>query len=258
MNIEAPILQRIHDKFDTYRRYPYTDHSVITSADINSNRNGYMIKTYPGGCGSGYDGFEMNIKAEEGIFGEKGPQLVTTGRNNGGLITMQFESLTLTKDGLIQAEGKISKIPAKMGLIFPNDEGFKLFEELHQKLQGLRQIMAQTANLIQSGINLTTLTFKDRGGGARYDYDKKTITESGSTLFEVSNDSGDYITADFDSTQIIPFAEEKKPVELIYCAGKAKVKYGNLKPEIKDLDPTALTVFKSLHDEVEKLYKTRK
>jgi hypothetical protein len=263
MGSESPILQQIHDRFDTYERYPYTDHSVIINADITSSESGYSIKTYPGGIGYAFDGFVIDVQADGGLFGENGLSRVETSRDFGGLMGTSVEDERITDEGLIAIQGTAVNLPKREGLLLPGDEGFEMFETLHREIQTIKPILAETIALVQTEIKPEIVVFKHKSGGdGPGPKGTKTRKFYGETKIEVQDRSGNQLNVALDSTNLVGYDDPrqalslKEPEQVVYRAGKATLRYGRSQTQqIRDLDILALTAFSGLHSQIQKLYR---
>jgi hypothetical protein len=247
MSEAAPLLQQVHDQFDTYDRYPYTDHSVISNIAITDRSMGYRVTTYPGGCGYGFDGFAIDLRTPNGMLSGDTPIRVETSRDYGGLMVLHVEEQAQDRDGLVTAHGTIDKPVACEGLTLPGDPGFELFAALHDQIQNLQTPLQDVVEV--AGVNMYPISFdfKESTGSFSYDRDTKKVTHQRSTSYIV-RDKDTSIEVNLDATVQTEVREEPNDI-VVYRSGA-------IKHEGKEvmLDFDALLAFAGLHSTIRQLY----
>ena len=61
MSEPKPILETIHDQFETFPRTEVTDHTAIDAIAITEAGGGYRVTTYPRGYLSAADGLAIDV-----------------------------------------------------------------------------------------------------------------------------------------------------------------------------------------------------
>lgn len=251
MSESAPLLQQIHDGFDVYERYPYTDHSTITKIGITSADDTYRITTYPGGIGYGYDGLAIDVKARGGIFGEdEQPARVETSRDYGGLLIFDTQDVPeQNDDGLVIVGGTLSTPAKREGLLLPGDDGFELFTDLHRKLKALKAPLTEA--LQSSGIFLEPqlLQYHESTGNRSWNHDTELFVHHRSSKIEVTSDK-DSFEFSLDGTEMNNLSENPAS-DMRYRAGVLEYQDGYR----KDLATESLAAFSGLHKAMATLYR---
>ena len=234
MKHEVPILQRIHDTFDVYRKSPHADHSAIATAEIATDRRGYTVTTYPEGWGF-FDGFVVRAEVEGGLLSGKNPTRVETSRE--------------MKKG--------SSHIGQEGLVLPGDSGYSLFEELRDEAQELRSGFEDIIESVKPKFVAESTKYGYKPGSEHILFDR--VILYGSTVLEAKDRLDTVLTVELDATQEIPKnpLDElvyKKPEEVIYRAGTATVDSDGIKVT-RVLEREKLDAFTTFHRKVEKLYK---
>ena len=234
MKHEVPILQRIHDTFDVYKKSSHADHSVIATAEIATDQRGYSITTYPEGCGF-FDGFVIKAEVEGGMFSGKSPARVET-----------FREMKKGSHHVAQEE-----------LVLPGDSGYVLFEELRDKAEDLRSGFEDIIESVKPKFVAGSMKYSYKPGSEHILFDS--VILYGSTVLEAKDRLDTVLNVELDATQEIPKnpLDElvyKKPEEVIYRAGTATVDNDGIKVT-RVLEREKLDAFATLHREVEKLYK---
>ena len=255
----SPILMRIHDSFDTYDRYPHTDHSVISNIAIRSSANAYAVTTYPGGYGTAFDAFNLAVNVP--IFGSDEPSRVETGRDSGGLMRLEIypEEVATNEAGAATLTGTLSEIPKIEGLVLPGDQGFELFPELHKKLQAIQPILeALLEPMCNVEIHPAMLSMRHKVGVSSFDLETRARTDHKSSIYEVTDlESGQVVRVELDATE---HSERKgtanddgrSPTQMKYTTGSVKTE-GTLVGE-QPLDDETLLGFTALQHDIASLY----
>lgn len=134
---QDPILLQIHDQFDDFDRYPYTDHSVISRIRFSEQSGGFKVKTYAGGIGNAYDGLVIAVREQDGS-----PKVAYLGRDWGGLMRISIESERLVDSvsGLTEMKGTIEgEVTSDWKVVTPDEPGFELFKKLSEQIAPIRQ-----------------------------------------------------------------------------------------------------------------------
>lgn len=246
MPTEVPILQKVHDRFDTYTRTPGADHSLISNATIHSRLGGYMIITHPGGT-RGVDGFVIRAQTDRGIFDSKLLGVETSRQKAKSVGAENGETIGIHS---------ISPIRRR---VEPNAEGFTLFQELHQEVQKLKPELTGVVELIQPGIAPEIVVYEYTPGPTKFDSPtSNTISTYGKTKIQVSDTKGNSVGVVLDATRNQQKAEynERPPRDSdgkIYREGTALVSYMGAERS-EELDITRLIAFSGLDVAVRRLY----
>lgn len=243
------ILKKIHDTYDVYDRYPYTDHSMISSVNISSHPAGYVVTTYPGGLGTAFDGLRINVRARDGIFGSQLPHRVETSRD-GGLMTISVENIS--NDGIMS--GMIQGDPVKReGLALPDDPGFELFEELHEQLSNIKPEVAAVAGMCGLSQDPTIFNYRVSGGSVSFDHQRGVATHSRFDTYQIGSNQANSrpVSVILDAT--VQTAINKRPSqEVVYRKGR--VHQGADGRGVRLAEPEELIAFAGLNASIRKLY----
>jgi hypothetical protein len=248
MSEAAPLLMQIHDQFDVFDRYPYTDHSMISNIKISTRPQGYRVTTYPGGTGYGFDGLAIDLDTSEGMFSGDTPVRVETGRDYGPLMVLRVENVDETEDGALVTSGTID-IPVKReGLSLPGDPGFELFTELHDRIKTLKSPLREAIEVTGIKLDPTSFGFRESTGSTSFDHEQKKVTHHRTTAYDVAEDSMS-VRIQLDATIRTNLGEEPSSVTA-YRSGSLKQDGARF-----DLSMDALLTFSGLHSTVSKLYR---
>jgi hypothetical protein len=250
-----PILMNIHDQFDTYDRYPYTDHSEISRIAIASAMDGYRVTSYPGGIGNAYDGLVIDVKVPGGIFSDSEPVRAETSRDSGGLMVFTIGE-EQRDDDLIHATGTLTTPPKREGLLLPGDDGFGLISVMHEQIRALKEPVEQTVETLGIGVNATEFDIRQTGGSARYDHVNKVATFTRGSAMVVRSVEAE-IGLDLDGTTQEPLGESISMSGdhlMVYKAGKADITEGTHR-ESFNLELDSLVAFAGLHSRIQQLYR---
>lgn len=259
------ILKEIHDKFDTFPRYPYSDHSLVDRIKISTSlkTGNYEITTFPGGCGSAYDGFVIELCGVEQLIGGDEPRTVKVGRNYGGLIALNIDAVEPQEDGMVVLNGTVAgEMPNEEGSIAPSQSDYVLFKRLHAEIQEFRPTLQRLLDMFIPGKeDVAHFEFDFTGGSVGYDYDKKIATHVlGSKILVSDIAKRRAVYVNLDATARVPFGEEIG--DFVYRKGDflstvpKPVEPGITKLELvtTPLTQEQLQAFTSLHNELKKLY----
>lgn len=247
MSEVSPVLQQIHDQFDVFDRYPYTDHSVISNIAIIDRPDGYRVTTYPGGSGYGYDGLAIDVNAPDGMLGGGSPSRVETSRDSGGLMTLSISEDIQERNGRLEVRGTLGALAAREGLTLPGDKGFELFSTLHDQLQGLRAPLQDAIEVAGHDVTPISFDFKESTGSTSYDHDAKKATHHRSTSYTVMSEDAP-LRLKLDATTQTELREKPSGI-VVYKAGLLEYK-----GEETALSFDALLAFSGLHSTIRKLY----
>lgn len=258
MTENTPTLQRIHDRFDTYERYPYTDHSMISKINIGAtNPDRYTVTTYPGGCGSAYDGLVLDIEAAGGIFTDDAPARVQTSRDMGGLMVLSVEDATEDEETL-ELYGTVTNPPKIEGLVLPGDDGFELFAELQTKLAALQEPVESTISTLGINMRAQGLTYSETGGSTSFDHERKVTTHWRGLAMTVAN-ADQTISVKLDGTSQEPFSGRtigsiEPPSLMVFRSGVAELTTSK-STERLEIGLESLVAFAGLHSQISELYR---
>lgn len=183
MSERKPVLMSIHDRFDTFDRYPYTDHSVISRVKYSSREDGYTVKTYAGGLGNAYDGLVIDVQLESGK-----PVAAFLGRDWGGLMKLNIdaEEVMDPDSGLTKLTGKVDRLPQGTRVVVTaGQEGFALIQQLHDGLSGVRSnlnVMLQNRSDLEiefskDGVFINRTNSHSNGNLINLNYDMRSQVE---------------------------------------------------------------------------------
>jgi hypothetical protein len=247
----SSILKQLHDRFDVYDRYPHTDHSVISGIAIKSKPNGYRITTYPGGIGTAYDGFAIDVHANGQMFEDITPTRAETSRDRGGLMELRIENSSVDDRGYIALHGTVGTPAAREGLILPEDEEFSLIEEMHDQIKKIREPLHRALGAAGMSMNPISFNMHEWGKSQHYDHKRNKTTRQSFTTYEVSDDSGVAVFG-LDGTVNTNIGEEPSPW-VAYSRGI----HANHVNEEAHLPVEALIAFSGVSNIIKRLYDSR-
>lgn len=249
MSESSPILMQIHDEFDTYERYPYTDHSLISNIRMASHPNGYRITTYPGGSGYGFDGFAIDVSAQAGIFSDIAPNRVETSRDYGGIMVFQVGDVHEDEDGITILDGTLDTPAAREGLVLPGDQGFELFTQLHHQLRNLKDPLKDSFEVAGVAINPTAFNFSESTGTSGPNKEGTARVHYRTSVYD-AGDANNRARVTLDATQETEFTA--KPSDLVVYRSGILEEEESQQPT--ELSMEALLAFSGLHGAISKLY----
>jgi hypothetical protein len=237
MSIEKPkrpILQAIHDKFDTFPRYQYTRHDEISQITFHSTDKGYKLTTYPEGSGRGFDGFTIDAKTNGngGLFGENPPTHIETYRSS------SVES--------VFPQTRVEK------LVLPGDEGYELFEELQSQVRALKPLITDTMTLVVPEHSAASTFYKKKGGDIIYDRERRVSIIDTAVYMQETDALGKKILVGLDASLEIPFGQEEPKNKRTIFRGGWVEKGGTKRIPLADEEVIA---FNDVQLQIDKLYK---
>lgn len=247
MTENSPTLMDIHDRFDIYPRYPHTDHSLISNIAIESLGDTYRITTYPGGTGTMFDGFVIDMNTPNGIFEAATPDSVQTSRNQGGMLIFTAQD-SIYEDGVITTTGTLSTPAAREGLILPGDDGFELFESLHEQVGSLKQPLQETLAVAGAEIEPVIFEYRANSGSSSYNHSAGTVRYKRLNSYRVGNGQ-QAVTVELDATVEVPMGE-RPDSQLFFQSGT--MEQG---AELSALSMEALLAFTGLQQTLQTLYR---
>lgn len=247
MSETVPLLQEIHDQFDTFDQYGYTDHSMISNIAIAHSPDGYRVTTYPGGCGYRFDGLAIDLTVPNGMFGGGAPTRVETSRDYGPLMVINVGGQTHHENGAVEIRGTLTSPAAREGLALPGDPGFELFAELHNRMQGLRAPLRNAVVAAGVAIEPMSFDFKESAGSCSYDHDAQIATHHRKATYLVQG-RGPEVQVKLDATVQTPLREKPGSI-VVYNAGSLTYEHREA-----PLSGDALLAFTGLHAAIRSLY----
>lgn len=206
---------QVHDRFDVFERYSYTDHSRISKIAVAASADAYDITTYPGGYGFGFDG--LRVSADVPIFGEAAPSRVETSRDSGELLINFNQGTPDAIDAaemlrIARADGGINEVPKIETLTLPGDPGFDLFIELHAKLQKVHPVLLEALEPLCGRILPNTLKVRHKIGGTKYNHEERLMINERSSLLGVGDlaTGGTEIIVELDATNYRSFDDRSE------------------------------------------------
>lgn len=251
-----PLLLEIHDQFDTFPRYPHTDHSKITKMDLTSTKDAYEVTTNPGGIGWAYDAFHIELDVP--VFSEQDPERVNTGRTSEGLMYFaQTQEPEVAESGIAITKGTLSGVPRREGLVLSGDPGFELFIELHRRVRALAAEFKELAEVFAPGITPDCIGLKHKFGA---------VSTKGGVKIERKNSVFEFAQTDVISVKVELDATQRTKVErgngwitgasspvMTYTGGTAEVA-GEGRDTIISLGVDEVLAFTALQAKVSELY----
>ncbi|MEK6940519.1 MAG: hypothetical protein AABW49_01310 [Nanoarchaeota archaeon] len=260
------VLKEIHDKFDTFGRYRYTDHSVISKIKIVRTSAGqYVITTYPGGIGSAFDALAIEFNGIEKIIGSSPPNQVIVSRDYGPSLFLNVESAESVDEGrLIEMSGTVEQPPIENVYVERGNPDYGLFDILHTEIQGLQPTLSMLLRANNRAARGVAHFQVDSTGSTSFDHVKKIATFHREETVMIADEAGDGFQALLDCTKKAEFKSDMVndvvrvvlPGELFCSDGKIfpveRFERSSYIPE--ELDSTQACNFTRLHEEMKRLY----
>ena len=252
------VLKEIHDKFDTFGRYRYTDHSVISKIKIVRTSAGqYVITTYSGGIG-----FAIELNGIEKIIGSSPPNQVIVSRDYGPSLFLNVESVD--EGRLIELSDTVGQPPIENVYVERGNPDYGLFDILHTEIQGLQPTLSMLLRANNRAARGVAHFQVDSTGSTSFDHVKKIATFHREETVMIADEAGDGFQALLDCTKKAEFKSDMVndvvrvvlPGELFCSDGKIfpvkRFERSSYIPE--ELDSTQACNFTRLHEEMKRLY----
>lgn len=252
----APILLAIHNQFDHYLRNPDTDHSVISDVAINATAVDYRVTTYPGGTGTNFDAFNIDVNTP--LFGGGNPTRVETSRGDSNTMTLEIDperTVIHEETGLVSIGGNdIDAMPRVEKLILPEDPEFYMFLQLHERFQAVLPLLSSALEPISPELIPETFSLSNRVGTVIYDHENKISTHRRNTVVEAVGSEGQVsVHVKLDASTQTPLWADAEPT-LSYKFGEAYVQVGE-QVGLLVLDEASMVAFSAMHRAIASLYR---
>ncbi len=252
-----PILKEIKDIFDTFPQYPYADRSLIDRIRIaqNPSTNQYCITSYPGGCGSAYEGFVVEFVGVKELFEDKPLTQVHISRDYGPSLFLSVKN-AVPKDGGTELNGKFVSTPKDSSMITNVNPNFYLFErlcaEIRQLQPDLQKLLAEYVPL--SG-NIKHFVYDFSGGSTRVNYEKKADITTFSKIMLLSDAARKGFGILIRNVEETPFKKEAPKIyKECLLIGLESAKEDPTSDIISQLGAEKISSFLVLEEKIKRLY----
>lgn len=203
------ILKEIHDTFDIFPKCSYTDHSFIDRILIKKSptTGNYVITTFPGGCGSAFDGLAIEMGSVGQLFGDHGPHYVNISRDLGETLVLNLSSAVSDDNGGVKLEGTIPlEVLTQARYIGNEDPDFILFERLYTEIQHFRPTLQRLLTAYMPNTSEVAHFEFDFTDSLSYKSNHKT-TDVGKDKVFIADEQEKGIYVELDATRIISDGE---------------------------------------------------
>ncbi len=260
------VLRKIKNEIDTpdlFFRYPYTDHSYISTIHIERGPDmHYQITVYAGGIGALFDALKIEFVGVDSLYGPESKQsldAVVLSRSTQGTMTFKEEHEEPLQNGLVMHEGNITKRPYAGFLVKPGDVHHPLFQDLFAELKSfepfLRRIFGMHA---VSYDTFTHFSYKQTGGFVRFDTESHQAIIASGAEFSLLDRSGNGVHVQLDATVQRPFsnpADISAPIRPWFHSGTARTVVGMEHiSNSATLEPRFFSYYQEMQIKIEKLY----
>lgn len=254
-----PILKEIKDVFDVFPQYPYADRSLVDRIRIAQNlkTKQYCVTTYPGGCGSAYEGFVTEFIGVKELFSSTHLNSVQISRDYGPSLFLSVKS-AVPNDGGTELSGEIYSAPKDSSVITRVNPNFHLFEKLYAKIQELRpDLQKLLTQYVPESKNVMHFEYNFKDSSVKRDEKNQVDIMINHTTFIIRDESQKSFGVIIQHVEEIPFG--------LPNATKSYMKCFTLSPTVSnenmiidlnlvELDKEKIIPFLALEEKIKRLY----
>lgn len=170
---EIPILQRVYQETDIYGLGEDVAETQPWGVDMSVNHSGYTLVTsvVRSGPYKSYGDLTIAVKAEGGVLADNPPNAVEISpTEKPGTMILRVDSSESYVDGSEKVFARTYEPPKQERLLLPGDEGFAVFEELHEEVRQIGSRIGSIMNI--AGVSdWTTFSMSPFGSSASFKSD---------------------------------------------------------------------------------------